>query len=138
MAHSTGWLVVNDLFVIWPVSDEGRRAGYKRVPRVGAGVGTILRTAICISGKVDIVATCLPMFDYGSTPSAWDYDGDSYHSMAVRQPDGDVALSLHSSFQLGQIGAQAYVRSARHEGESGFIALTWSGPAPTTQQEADA
>jgi alpha,alpha-trehalase len=134
----TGWLVVNDLFVVRPVSDEGRRAGYARVPRVGAGVGTILRTATCISGKVDVVAMCLPMFDYGSAPSTWSYDSDSYHSMAVRQPDGDVALSLHSSFQLGEVGARAYVRSTLHEGESGFIALTWSGPAPTTQQEADA
>ena len=134
----TGWLVVNDMFVVRPVSDEGRRAGYQRVPRVGAGVGTILRTATCISGKVDVVASCLPMFGYGSTPGAWGYDGDSYHSVAVRQPDGDVALSLHSSFQLGEVGARAYVRSALKEGESGFIALTWSGPAPTTQQEADA
>ena len=134
----TGWLVVNDMFVVRPVSDEGRRAGYERVPRVGAGVGTILRTATCISGKVDVVAMCLPMFDYGSTPGTWSYDTDSYHSMAIRQPDGDVALSLHSSFQLGEVGARAYVRSALNEGESGFIALTWSGPAPTTQQEADA
>jgi GH15 family glucan-1,4-alpha-glucosidase len=134
----TGWLVVNDLFVVRPVSDEGRRAGYERVPRVGAGVGTILRTATCISGKVDVVAMCLPMFDYGSTPSTWSYDSDSYHSLVVRQPDGDVALGLHSSFQLGEVGARAYVRSTLREGESGFIALTWSGPPPTTEQEADA
>jgi alpha,alpha-trehalase len=134
----TGWLVVNDLFVVRPVSDEGRRAGYDRVPRVGAGVGTILRTATCISGKVDVAAMCLPMFDYGSAPGTWSYDSDGYHSLAVRQPDGDVALSLHSSFQLGEVGARAYVRSTLREGESGFIALTWSGPPPTTQQEADA
>ena len=125
----TGWLVVNDLFVVRPVSDEGRRVDYKRVPRVGAGVGTILRTATCISGRVDLAVMCLPMFDYGSTPSSWSYDGDSYHSMAVRQPDGDIALRLHSSFQLGQVGARAYVRAALREGESGFVALTWSGPA---------
>ena len=134
----TGWLVVNDMFVVRRVGDEVRRAGYKRVPRVGAGVGTILRTATCISGKVDVTAMCLPMFDYGSTPSEWSYDSDSYHSMVVKQPGGDVALRLHSSFQLGQIGARAYVRSSLNEGESGFIALTWSGPAPVTQQEADA
>ncbi len=135
---STGWLVVRDMFIVRPVSDEGRRAGYERVPRVGAGVGTILRTATCISGKVDVVAMCLPMFDYGSTPSVWSYDTDSYHSLAVRQPDGDVALRLHSSFKLGQVGARAYVRDALNEGESGFVALTWSGPAPTSQEEADA
>jgi alpha,alpha-trehalase len=135
---ATGWLVVKDMFVVRPVSDEGRRAGYERVPRVGAGVGTILRTAICISGRVDLVAMCLPMFDYGSTPSTWSYDTDSYHSMGVRQPDGDVALTLHSSFQLGQVGARAYVRTALEEGESGFLALTWAGPPPITQQEAEA
>ena len=134
----TGWLVIKDMFIVRPVSDEGRRAGYERVPRIGAGVGTILRTATCISGKVDVAAMCLPMFDYGSTPSTWSYDTDSYHSMAIRQPDGDVALTLHSSFQLGQVGARAYVRSALNEGESGFVALTWSGPAPTSQEEADA
>ena len=82
---------------------RGTADDYERVPRVGAGVGTILRTATCISGKVDVVASCLPMFDYGSTPSNWSYDGDSYHSLAVRQPDGEVALSLHSSFQLGEV-----------------------------------
>jgi alpha,alpha-trehalase len=135
---ATGWLVVKDMFVVRPVSDEGRRAGYERVPRVGAGVGTILRTAMCISGKVDVVAMCLPMFDYGSTPSTWSYDTDSYHSMAVRQPDGDVALTLHSSFQLGQVGARAYVRAALEKGESAFLALNWSGPPPITQQEAEA
>jgi alpha,alpha-trehalase len=135
---ATGWLVVKDMFVVRPVSDEGRRAGYERVPRVGAGVGTILRTAICTSGRVDLVAMCLPMFDYGSTPSTWSYDTDSYHSMGVRQPDGDVALTLHSSFQLGQVGARAYVRTALEEGESGFLALTWAGPPPITQQEAEA
>ena len=134
----TGWLVVDDMFVVRPVSDEGRRAGYERVPRVGAGVGTILRTATCISGKVDVAAMCLPMFDYGSTPSTWSYDADGYHSMAVSQPDGDVTLGLHSNFQLGQVGARAYVQAALNEGESGFVALTWSGPAPTTQLEADA
>jgi GH15 family glucan-1,4-alpha-glucosidase len=58
--------------------------------------------------------------------------------MVVRQPDGDVSLRLHSSFQLGEIAARAYVRSVLHEGESGFISLTWAGPAPASQQEADA
>ena len=76
---ASGWLVVNDFFVVRPVADQGRRAGYERVPRVGAGVGTILRTATCISGKVDVAAMCLPMFDYGSVPSSWSYDTDSYH-----------------------------------------------------------
>ena len=134
----TGWLVVNDMFVVRPVGDEGRRAGYDRVPRVGAGVGTILRTATCISGKVDVVVMCLPMFDYGSIAGSWSYDTDSYHSLTVQQPDGDIGLALHSSFKLGHVGARAYVRDSLRVGESGFVALTWSGPAPTTQGEAEA
>src|ERR1700722_18986100 len=131
---ASGWLVVNDFFVVRPVADQGRRAGYDRVPRVGAGVGTILRTATCISGKVDVVAMCLPMFASGATPGPGGYDPDSYHSLAVRQPDGEVALSLPSSFQLGEVGARAFVRSSLREGEAGFIALPWAGPPPTTKQ----
>jgi GH15 family glucan-1,4-alpha-glucosidase len=134
----SGWLVVNDFFVVRPVADQGRRAGYERVPRVGAGVGTILRTATCISGRVEVAAMCLPMFGYGSTPSIWSYDADSYHSLAVHEPDGDITLSLHSSLQLGHVAGRAYARAALNEGQSGFIALTWSGPPPTTQQAADA
>ena len=45
---------------------------------------------------------------------------------------------MHSSFKLGEVGARSYVRETLSEGESGFLALNWSGPAPTTQKEADA
>ena len=52
----TGWLVVNDLFVVRPVERRGAASWLPASPRVGAGVGTILRTATCISGKVDVAA----------------------------------------------------------------------------------
>ena len=61
----TGWLVVQDLMVIRKVDDEHRRPGYRRAPADSAAAGVLLRTARCLSGKVEIVANCVPLFDYG-------------------------------------------------------------------------
>ena len=133
----TGWLVVNDMFVVRPVSDQGRRAGYQRVPRVGAGVGTILRTATCISGKVDV-------------------DGELPADVRLRVRASLLELR-HRQLPLvggaparrGRIPATALQLPARPDrgprlrpghpqrGRVGLHSLTWAGPAPATQQEAD-
>ena len=52
----TGWLVVQDLMVIRRVSDGTRRSGYRRAPKDSAASGVLLRTANCISGKVEVDA----------------------------------------------------------------------------------
>jgi len=76
------------------------------------------------------------------TPTGWLVVKDMFVVRPVgdegRRPDYDRVLRVHSSFQLGEVGARSYVRSTLKEGESSFVALTWSGPAPTTQGEADA
>ena len=79
----TGWLIVTDLLVMRKVDDDHRRDGYRRAP--GDGAGILLRSAICISGKVEIAATCIPLFDYGLTQRRWAYDGSGYHAMTVRR-----------------------------------------------------
>ena len=66
----TGWLVVQDLMVIRKVDGGTRRPGYRRAPTDSAAAGVLLRTATCISGKVEIVANCVPLFDYGSPPAS--------------------------------------------------------------------
>ena len=43
-----------------------------------------------------------------------------------------------SSLRLGLVGARCYGRTSLGEGESAFIALSWGGSPPTTQDEAEA
>jgi GH15 family glucan-1,4-alpha-glucosidase len=133
----TGWLVVQDLLVMRKEDGTIRRPDYRRAPNDSAAAGVLLRTAKCISGRVEIVANCVPMFDYGSTTGQWSYDGEGYGSLHVRAPEGELVLSLVSSLRLGIAGARAYGRTQLAEGEEGFIALSWGGLPPTTQDEAN-
>jgi GH15 family glucan-1,4-alpha-glucosidase len=134
----TGWLVVEDLLVIRATDGHSRRAEYRRAPADLSAAGVLLRTARCISGRVDIEATCVPLFDYGVTTGHWAYDGDGYHSLSVQAPEGGVSLSLVSSLRLGVAGPRCYGRTSLSEGEESFVAISWGEPAPTTADEVAA
>ena len=133
----TGWLVVHDLMVIRKEAGATRRPGYRRAPTDSAAVGVLLRTAKCISGKVEIVVNCLPLFDYGATTGQWAYDGDGYGSLEVHPSSKDLSLSVASSLKIGVAGARAYGRHGLAEGEESFIALAWGGSPPATQEAAN-
>ena len=134
---STGWLVVEDLLVIRKVSDQTRRSGYRRAPTDSMAAGVLLRRASCISGRVEIDVTCIPLFGYGVSTGQWQYDGDTYGSVSAQAPDGELRLSLVSSLRLGIAGARCLGRTSLAEGDRSFIALSWGGSPPTSQEEAD-
>ena len=112
-----------------------RRPGYRRAPHDAAATGTLVRVATCIAGRVEIVANCVPLFDYGST-----------RVMELRrrrlQVDDDPApedgpeLTMTSSIGLGVLGDRCYARTTLEEGQSGFVALSWRGSPPATTEEA--
>ena len=132
----TGWLVVLDFLVVRPVEDAGRRAGYRRAPSDAAATGTLVRMASCSGGKVEVMANVLPLFEYGATPAGWVYDHDDYRSMTARPPAGDPALGVVSGIRLGQVGGRCYGRTTLETGESTFVALSWTGHAPSDQESA--
>ncbi len=133
----TGWLVVSDFLVIRKTDDGTRRPGYRRAPNDSTASGVLLRTAKCISGKVEIETDCVPLFDYGATIGQWAYDGDGYCSVTVQDSSGELSLSMVSSLRLGIVGARCYGRTGLSEGEESFIALSWGGTPPTTQDEVN-
>ncbi len=133
----TGWLTVHDLLVVGPTQSEKRRADYRRAPSDFGAVGVLLRIATCISGRVEAVVNCAPLFDYGSCPGKWSYSGDGYDAMTITPSEGDVELRLAGSIRLGVLGARAYGRTTLIEGESAFVALSWGGSdIPASQDEA--
>ncbi len=135
----SGWLVVNDLLVVRKTGGGARRPGYRRAPTDAAASGVLLRTAKCISGRVEIDASCVPLFEYGATTGQWSYDDDGYSSATVHDSDSEGKLSLVvvSSLRLGLVGARCYGRTSLSEGEESFISLSWGGDPPTTQGEAN-
>jgi alpha,alpha-trehalase len=135
----TGWLVVQDFLVIRPVHDyDTRRPDYRRAPNDAGATGALVRVASCIAGRVEIVANCIPLFDYGVTLGKWSYDGEGYRSMTNRAPGDHPELTMTSSIGLGVLGDRCYARTTLEEGQSGFVALSWRGSSPSTTEEASA
>ena len=112
----TGWLLVQDLLVIEPVTDGTRRPDYRRSPGDAAATGTLLRLATCIEGHVEVVANVVPVFEYGVQTGMWDYDGDGYETMTVKPPAGDPVVTVSSTLRLGAVGARCYGRSTLEKG----------------------
>ncbi len=121
----TGWLTVHDLLVMGPQDGEQRRADYHRAPTDFGAVGILLRTATCISGRVEVVVNCAPLFDYGTTAGTWNYQGNGYNAMRAAPHDGDLQLDVSGNIRLGVLGARCYGRKTLAEGETAFVCLSW-------------
>ncbi len=131
---ATGWLTVKDMLVMGPPNIEERRPDYRRVPGDAAAQGTMLRIATCFGGRVEIIASCMPLFDYGRTVGDWSYVGSGYDRLMVTS--GDVKIEVDSSLALGILGARSYGRTTLEHGESAFMSLAWAGRGPTNLDEA--
>jgi GH15 family glucan-1,4-alpha-glucosidase len=134
----TGWIVVRDALLIgpWHHADD-RSVTYRRTPNDYEAEHILLRTVHCVSGEVQTVMDCEPVFDYGRTHARWDYTGESYHQGRATAPDSDgagtdVALTLTTDMRLGFEGGQASTRTLLKQGDVRFVALSWGGAVPPT------
>ncbi len=133
----TGWLIVQDFLAMGPVQHEGRRPDYHRAPADFGAIGALVRIATCISGRVEVVVNCAPLFDYGRTGGKWSYQGDGYDAMSIAAAEGDVHLDVAGSIPLGVLGPRCYGRTTLAEGQSAYVALSWGGGhVPADQDEA--
>ncbi len=133
----TGWMTVHDLLVVGPVQHDSRRADYHRAPSDYGAVGALVRIATCISGRVEAVVNCNPLFNYGTEGGIWNYEGDGYDVMTIAPKEGDVHLRLSGTVKLGVFGARCYGRTTLTEGQSAFVALSWGDAnVPASQEEA--
>ena len=135
----TGWMTVHDLLAVGPVQAEARRSDYHRAPSDFGAIGALVRIATCISGRVEALVNCAPLFNYGTTGGTWSYQGDGYGAMTVAPAEGDVRLELAGSIQLGVLGARCYGRTTLTAGQSAFMVLSWGGATvPASLEEASA
>jgi alpha,alpha-trehalase len=135
----TGWMVVQDFLAVGPVQDQGRRPDYRRAPTDTGAVGALVRVAACISGHVEVMVNCGPLFNYGTAAATWGYRGEGYDAMTAAPAEGGVRLELAGSIQLGVLGARAYGRTTLTQGQSAFVVLSWGdATVPASQQEAAA
>jgi alpha,alpha-trehalase len=133
-----GWLVVTDALLIGPWHHEDHRSGtHRRPPTDYDADHVLLRLIKCVSGQVQVRMDCSPVFDYGLIGAKWDYDGADYHE-AVATGDADgLQLRLTTDLNVGFEGPVATSRTLLKQGDSRFVALSWSEhPPPRTLVEA--
>jgi len=133
----TGWMTVQDFLPVGPGEDGVRRPDYHRAPSDSGAVGALVRIATCISGRVEVMVNCEPLFNYGTATGTWSYSGEGYNAMTVAAKDSDVQLDLAGSIRLGVLGARGYGRTTLTAGQSAYMVLSWGdAKVPTSQEEA--
>jgi GH15 family glucan-1,4-alpha-glucosidase len=136
-----GWMIVRDCLCIGPWHHEhDRSTTHRRSPTDHDADHVLLRTVKCVQGIVEVNLDCEPVFDYGREAGDWEYAGDSYNeaisSLNGRGGDGPI-LRLTTDLRVGFEGRRARARTTLREGDTAFVALSWSEhPAPRDYQEA--
>ena len=124
-----GWLVVTDALLMGPWHHENERSStHRRAPTDYDADHVLLRTIKCVNGQVQVRMDCEPVFDYGRSPARWEYVDGGYHE-AVASCD-DLTLRLSTDLNVGFEGSLATARTLLKEGQSRFVALSWSEHAP--------
>jgi GH15 family glucan-1,4-alpha-glucosidase len=133
-----GWIIVRDVLLIGPWHHEHDRSEtHRRSPTDYDADHVLLRLVRCVNGEVQINMDCEPQFDYGRTPGKWKYDGPGYHEAICKADGSDIELRLTTDLNMGIEGPRATARTMMKEGDTLFVALSWSDhPAPATYEDA--
>ncbi len=134
----TGWIIVRDVLLIGPWHHESDRSNsHRRSPTDTDADHVLLRTLRCVNGRVEMRMECEPKPDYGRKGVVWEYDGPGYGSAVATCEGEDVKLRLTTDMRLGFEGGRARARSTLQDGDTAFVALSWSEhEAPRSYDEA--
>ena len=123
----TGWLIVRDVLLVGPWRhDRERSHTHRRSPTDYDAEHVLLRTLRCVNGTVQVQMECDPIYDYGRAPATWEYSGEGYEECTATFAGHDLKLTLHSDLRLGIEGSTVRARTTMHDGDSAFVALSWS------------
>src|SRR3954465_10637768 len=134
----TGWMIVRDVLLVGPWHhDDDRSRTHRRSPTDNDADHVLLRTMRCVNGFVEMHMDCEPVLDYGRKHVEWSY-GDTGYNVGVGRADGeDLAVTLTTDLRLGFEGARARARTSLRDGDTAFVALSWTEhEGPQTYDEA--
>jgi alpha,alpha-trehalase len=131
-----GWIIVRDALLIGPWHHEhDRSTTHRRSPTDYDADHVLLRLIRCVNGEVQVLLDCEPRFEYGRVPASWEYTGAGYHDARATADATDVFLELTTDLNIGFEGPRATGRTLMKEGETLFVALSWSEHAPPKTYE---
>jgi GH15 family glucan-1,4-alpha-glucosidase len=128
---ASGWIIVRDALLIGPWRHEHELSHtHKRTPTDYDAEHILLRTIRCVSGEVQTIVECEPMFDYGRTIARWSYTEHVYHQGVARSTVSDQSITLTTDMRVGFEGGRAAARTLLKEGDVRYVALSWGSKEP--------
>jgi GH15 family glucan-1,4-alpha-glucosidase len=131
----SGWIVVRDALIMGRHDSDDCVTPHTRPPADIDASHMLVRTAVCIEGRVEVEAVCEAVFDYGRTPATWQLDSGR-HSATGRGPG--ATIRLQSDIPLGVEGNRIRGRHVLHRGDTVYCALSWSDKHPVPADAAEA
>jgi len=133
-----GWVEVRDALTMGTRQGEDAVTPHTRPPADDDADHTLVRTVVCLAGRVEIELICEPVFDYGRTSAEWKLVDDDRH--AADATGAGVTVRLTTDMPLGIEGGRVRARHVISAGERLFCALSWAEDfaAPTTADQAGA
>src|SRR3954449_770870 len=123
----TGWVIVRDVLLIGPWHhDDERSHTHRRSPTDNDADHVLLRTMRCVNGRVEMHMECEPRVDYGRKAVVWEYAGAGYGKAIGTAEGEDLQLTLATDLRIGFEGGRARARTTLRDGDTAFIALSWS------------
>jgi GH15 family glucan-1,4-alpha-glucosidase len=132
-----GWVVVRDALTMGPRQGEDEVTPHTRPPADDDATHTLVRTATCIDGEVEVELVCEPVFDYGRTEASWTLVDGSRH--AADATGADQTIRLQTDMALGIEGGRVRARHVLKAGDHAYCALSWATDlaAPSSIDEAN-
>jgi GH15 family glucan-1,4-alpha-glucosidase len=132
-----GWAEVHDALTIGAWHEgELAEARHTRPPTDHEADHLLVRTVTCVQGEVMVEMVCEPIFDYARREVTWS-QAEHEAPSAVDGTDGQTTVRLLSDLRLGIEGNRVRARHQMREGETCFVALSWTeergGPATAEQ-----
>jgi alpha,alpha-trehalase len=127
---------VRDVLLIGPWHHEHDRSKtHRRSPTDYDADHVLLRTVRCVNGEVQVLLDCEPVFEYGQLAAEWEYSGPGYHEAVATAEGSEIRLELTTDMNVGFEGPRATARTLMKEGDTLFVALSWSDHAPPKTHE---
>lgn len=110
-----GWVVVRDALTMGPYQGEDEVTPHTRPPVDDDADHTLVRTAVCIEGEVEVELVCEPVFDYGRTSASWTLVNGSRHTADAT--GAGQTIRLQTDMALGVEGDRVRARHVLKAGD---------------------
>ena len=120
----SGWIVVRDALTVGTRQGPDQITPHTRPPADDDADHTLVRTAHCLNGQVEMELVCEPLFDYGQISADWSIvDADGHTADAS---GAEHTIRLQTDLSVGIEGGRVRARHVLNAGDRLFCSLSWA------------